>query len=140
HGVLGRGGRTGNPRTILNAHAKGSCMHNDRDLTTCAIIVTWNPDPAVLLSLLSSIDQQSDFLLLDNASANSDLFISAADAMSRCVGIEQLDSNVGLATALNAGLRRLQTLSYRYAVLFDQDSQVPDGFFQWLVSAHNDAE
>ena len=115
-------------------------MHDDQGLTTCAIIVTWNPDSAQLLSLLAGIGGQSDFLLLDNASANAATFVDAAASSPRCFGVVQLDSNIGLASALNEGLRRLQSGAYRYAVLFDQDSQVPPAFFESLVSAHQEAE
>ena len=115
-------------------------MHDDPDMTTCAIIVTWNPDPVQLLSLLAGIGTQSDFLLLDNASSNAASFIEAAAATPRCFGVLRLDSNIGLASALNEGLRRLQAGPHRYAVLFDQDSQVPESFFAALVSAHQEAE
>lgn len=115
-------------------------MHDDGDLTTCAIIVTWKPDPTVLLSLLSDIAQQSDFLLLDNASDNAATFIDAAASISGCAGVVQLGSNIGLASALNAGLRQVQSLPYRHAILFDQDSRVPHDFFQGLLSAHQEAE
>ena len=115
-------------------------MHTDQEPTTCAIIVTWNPDPARLLSLLAGIGEQSDFLVLDNASSNATAFIDAVSATPRCCGVVQLDSNIGLASALNQGLRRLQAGPHRYAVLFDQDSQVPAGFFAALVSAHREAQ
>lgn len=115
-------------------------MHDDPDMTTCAIIVTWNPEPTVLLSLLSSISRQSDFLLLDNASDNAASFIDTASSLPRCAGVIQPGSNIGLASALNVGLRQVKALSYRFAVLFDQDSQVPEDFFHGLLSAHAEAE
>lgn len=111
----------------------------DLNSCSCAIIVTYNPDPGVLLALVGQISQQSDFLLIDNASANPDAFISAVSATPRCLGVRRLDSNIGLASAMNAGLREVQVQGYAFAVLFDQDSQVPEGFFAALQTAYAEA-
>ena len=42
----------------------------DLNSCSCAIIVTYNPVPAVLLALVGQISQQSDFLLIDNVKCN----------------------------------------------------------------------
>lgn len=112
---------------------------NDLNSCSCAIIVTYNPDPVVLLALVGKISQQSDFLLIDNASAHPDAFIPAVSAQPRCLGVRRLDSNLGLASAMNMGLREAQAQGYGFAVLFDQDSQVPEGFFAALQSAYAEA-
>ncbi len=110
--------------------------HKDLHSCSCAIIVTYNPEPTVLLALIGQISQQSDFLVIDNASTNSDAFIPSVSAAPRCLGVRRLDSNIGLASAMNAGLREVQAQGYGFAVLFDQDSQVPDGFFAALQTAY----
>ncbi len=106
---------------------------------SCAIIVTYNPEPAVLLALVGQISQQSDFLLIDNASTNPDAFIPAVSAAPRCLGVRRQDANIGLASAMNVGLREVQAQDYGFAVLFDQDSQVPEGFFSALQGAYTEA-
>ncbi|MGB4247128.1 MAG: glycosyltransferase family 2 protein [Pseudohongiellaceae bacterium] len=111
----------------------------NKKISPCAIIVTYNPAPQVLLALLQQISRQCDFLLIDNASANPEAFIALARASARCVGVRQLDSNIGLASALNVGLREVQAAGYGFAVLFDQDSQVPVSFFTDLQTAYMDA-
>ncbi len=125
----------------------GLSMQNpqkDLNSCSCAIIVTYNPVPAVLLALVGQISQQSDFLLIDNASANADAFVPAISALpsflaGRCLGVRRLDSNIGLASAMNLGLREVQAQGHGFAVLFDQDSQVPEGFFAALQTAYAEA-
>lgn len=113
-------------------------MQNNK-ISPCAIIVTYNPAPQVLLALVQQISRQCDFLLIDNDSANPEAFIALARASARCVGVRQLGSNIGLASALNVGLREAQAAGYGFAVLFDQDSQVPVSFFTDLQTAYMDA-
>ncbi|MGB4248360.1 MAG: glycosyltransferase family 2 protein [Pseudohongiellaceae bacterium] len=113
-------------------------MQNNR-ISACAIIVTYNPAPEGLLALVQQISRQCDFLVIDNASANSATFIAQVRASARCVGVQQLDSNIGLASALNAGLQQVRQAGYGFAVLFDQDSQVPVSFFANLQTAYVEA-
>lgn len=91
------------------------------------------------MALVQQISRQCDFLVIDNASANHDSFIPLIRSTARCVGVHQLDSNIGLASALNMGLRDAQSAGYGFAVLFDQDSQVPVSFFANLQTAYMEA-
>lgn len=113
-------------------------MQNNK-INSCAIIVTWNPAPPALLALVQQISRQCDFLVIDNASDNPDSFVSRIRASARCVGVRQLESNIGLASALNVGLREVRDAGYGFAVLFDQDSQVPMSFFANLQTAYVEA-
>lgn len=123
----------------MHTHMSEQNQHDDRASTTCAIIVTYNPDPTVLLALVGQLAAQTDFLIVDNASANPESFVSIANNTPRCLGVRRLDGNVGLASAMNVGLREIQSASYDLVVLFDQDSQVPDGFFAAMQLAYADA-
>ena len=51
-------------------------------------------------------------------------------------GIELIENgeNLGIATAMNVGIRRGQKLGCRWVLLFDQDSCVTDGFVDAMVS------
>lgn len=108
-------------------------------LSICAIIVSFNPDANVLTSLLRQIGTQCEFLLIDNASGNLENFRSLAEATPRCLGVHSLDTNIGLASALNLGLQEATRRGYGYAVLFDQDSQVPVSFFANLYASFIEA-
>ncbi len=108
-------------------------------LSPCAIIVTYEPDVAILLGLLEQISAQADFLVVDNASSNVDDFLDAARALPRCLGIHQLEQNIGLAAALNIGLREIIAAGYGFGVLFDQDSQVPASFIPDIQTSYLEA-
>ena len=88
-------------------------------ISACAIIITYQPEPAVLLSLLQQISAQADFILIDNASTNVQEFLPQAQALPRCRQVQVLERNVGLAAAMNIGLAWVRDAGYGYALLFD---------------------
>ena len=108
-------------------------------LSICAIIVSFNPDANVLTSLLRQIGTQCEFLLIDNDSGNIENFRGIAEATPRCLGVRLPDANIGLASVLNLGLEEAARRGFGYAVLFDQDSQVPVSFFANLYASYIEA-
>ncbi len=110
-----------------------------KKLSICAIVVSFNPDTAVLISLLQQIGTQGEFLLIDNASANIDNFRAVAESTPRCLGVRVLESNIGLASALNLGIEEAARRGFGFVVLFDQDSQVPVSFFANLYASYVEA-
>jgi rhamnosyltransferase len=119
-------------------------MHTDNTATnkmsSCAIVVSYNPDIEVLLSLLRQIGEQSDFLLVDNNSTNIHGFEAQCAAVTGCIGVEKQSENSGLASAINLGLRRAMQLNYRFALLFDQDSELGEAFFSSMHNAWLEAQ
>lgn len=113
-------------------------QHNK--MHSCAIIVSFEPDIDVLLALLTQIDEQADFILIDNASSRAAEFLPRLASLPRCRHVAGLSDNVGLASAMNIGLRWVRDAGYDYAVLFDQDSQVPVSFFADMQSAFGAAQ
>lgn len=115
-------------------------MFKQADLNSpCAIIVSFEPDIKVLLALVAQIAAQADFILVDNASSNSADFLAQVQAASRCRSVHSLDTNIGLAAAMNIGLTEAAASGYGFAVLFDQDSQVPVSFFMDMQESYAEA-
>lgn len=105
----------------------------------CAIIVSFEPDIAVLLALVGQIGAQTDFILVDNASSAAADFIARVQATARCRSVHSLARNIGLAAAMNIGLEEAAATGYGFAVLFDQDSQIPVSFFADMQKSYLEA-
>jgi len=105
----------------------------------CAIIVSFEPDIEVLLALVEQIGVQADFIIVDNASSNASDFLARVQAAPRCLSVHSLERNIGLAAAMNIGLEEATAAGYGFAVLFDQDSQVPLSFFADMQASHQEA-
>ena len=101
----------------------------------CAIVVTFEPDPTALLKLISQLDKEGDFLIIDNGSGNIDELAPSLRAYSHCRAIEKLGENIGLALALNRGIDWARSAGYSHVILFDQDSRPGDLFAAGLFAA-----
>ena len=99
----------------------------------CAILVSFNPEAQVLLALVAQVSKQCSFVLIDNASSNASEFLTTVEAQQQCIAAISLDENIGLAAALNIGLKQAMEHSAQFAILFDQDSAIPDDFVVGLL-------
>lgn len=88
--------------------------------STCAVIVTYNPDAEKLLDLIKRSREQVDRLVIvDNASAD---LPQVTD-----VKIIRNGKNEGLAAALNRGINYALSEGCTHLLLFDQDSKPGPG-------------
>ena len=106
---------------------------------TCAIVVTFHPEMAALLKLLSQLNRETDFLVIDNGSPKAEQFRTSILAYSRCLEFRELPENVGLAKALNLGLEEVQNRNYQFALMFDQDSRLGDLYVESMLESYREA-
>lgn len=105
----------------------------------CALIVTYNPDRDVLLKLAGQLARETDFIVVDNASANVDDFAEALTGLDRCRALLRREQNEGLAKGLNLGLAWIIDQGYDLALMFDQDSSLLDDFVASMLMARDEA-
>jgi len=105
----------------------------------CAVVVTYQPDATALLKLLGQLNKETDFVVIDNGSAEIDRLAESITVYQRCSELIRLDSNVGLARALNIGIDWARERGCEFVLLFDQDSSPCDLFVSRMVQACKDA-
>jgi len=113
-------------------------MENSSANSCCAVVVTFNPDVGALLKLLGQLNKETDFVVVDNGSAKLGQLKESVSVYSRCKTMFCLPENVGLAEALNIGLKEATTRNYKFAFLFDQDSSLCDLYVERMLSAFSD--
>ena len=92
---------------------------------TCAIYVTYNPDIVVLKNAVAlSLDQVKTIYIIDNGSS-----CPFCEAFTDINSVEflSLGTNMGIAAALNVGIKRARSDGFDFALLLDQDSVPPEG-------------
>ena len=109
------------------------------DTGSCAVVVTFNPDITALLKLVSQLNKETDFIVIDNASESFDELAASIIVYQRCIELIRLTENEGLAKALNRGIAWARSRNYEYVFLFDQDSSLCDLFVGRMIEAHKDA-
>ena len=101
---------------------------------TFAVIVTYQPDGALLARLVEALcSQVSGAIVVNNASV-----LPLADGYFQKYNfcVKHLQSNTGVATALNEGFRWAQAQNADFVITFDQDSEPAPDMVARLVLAH----
>ena len=111
-------------------------MISDR---VCAIVVSFHPDEKVHENLALLRDQTDAVVVVDNGSSDAEVVSLRAAAQSLDLVLIENGANLGIATALNQGIRWAigdsQASHFDWIILFDQDSRVTPGFVATLVAA-----
>ncbi len=115
---------------ISHAHAHGSVL---------AVVVAYEPDVALLDAVLSSVaGQVGEVLVFDNGSRKADVAGCVAGFGKRGIGNVALHSsptNVGIASAINAGFESARMRGFSHVLILDQDSTVDAGMVAALMRA-----
>src|ERR1700758_3890276 len=99
----------------------------------CAVIVTYHPSPRMLENFRTAACQVDGMVIVDNGS-NADEVDRLRDA-SHQLGFQLIENreNLGIAEALNQGVRAAKAQGYPWVILFDQDSRINRGFVEQMV-------
>jgi rhamnosyltransferase len=105
--------------------------------SVCGVIVTFRPRTEDLDNFASLRPQVQGLVVVDNGSSveKRDLLHEASRKWDFTL-IEN-GANLGIATALNVGIRWAQTQGYGWVALFDQDSIVPPGFIGTMLRSYD---
>jgi rhamnosyltransferase len=109
----------------------------------CAVIVTYRPSTKILEHLSNIRLQVHGLVVVDNGSNNDE--IAPLRAASSALGFHIIENgeNLGIAEALNLGVRWAKSHGYPWVVLFDQDSGITDEFINqmfttWRTHVHHE--
>lgn len=96
--------------------------------SVCAVIVTYHPSIEMLENLTNVLAQVQGLVVVDNGSNPDEL--QAVQKASRTLGFHLIENekNLGIAEALNQGVRWAKSEGYPWVILFDQDSKITEGF------------
>lgn len=99
---------------------------------TLAIIVLYNPSQKVYRQWQIAVQDNPTtfFCFIDNSTD-----ASSTPDYDNCFYIP-LHENMGIAYAQNAGIREAASRGARYVVFFDQDSEVPEGYFKAIAEEY----
>jgi rhamnosyltransferase len=101
--------------------------------SVCAVVVTYHPSVAMIENL-SEIGAQTPGLVVVDNHSNPEALGKLREA-SRSVPFHLIenDQNLGIAEALNQGVKWARGAGYPFVVLFDQDSQLTPHFIENLL-------
>jgi rhamnosyltransferase len=104
--------------------------------SVCAVVITYRPEPDTLDNLAAVRLQVEGLVVVDNGSVEGQLAALRQASVRIPFQLIENNENLGIAAALNIGVRWAQSKGYRYVALFDQDSTVTDGFIQAMLEMY----
>lgn len=109
----------------------------------CAVIVTYHPGVAMFEDLRGALAEVQGLVVVDNGSNRSE--VEALRTAARDLGFHLIENgqNLGIAEALNQGVRWAKDQGYPWVLLLDQDSRILDPFIEsmfntWLAHPKRD--
>ena len=107
--------------------------------TVCAVIVTYNPRPTFIDNIVNVAAQVKHVVVVDNGSSNeTERHLHTLGTRPGCTVIRNRQ-NLGIALALNLGVKYASDAGYDWVCTFDQDSQICDGFISKMLEAYQRA-
>lgn len=105
----------------------------------CAVIVTYNPEPAFLDNIGAIAPQVGHIVVVDNGSGSAiQPHLMTLEAGHDCTVIRNRQ-NLGIAAALNLGVKYAIEAGFNWIATFDQDSHVSDGFIAQMLETYQQA-
>jgi rhamnosyltransferase len=104
----------------------------------CAVVVTYHPDDDLERRIDGIAAQVDRVAIVDNDSSADKGRMLDGIAERKGVHLIRNETNLGVATALNEGMRWARERGYAWAFLFDQDSVLAEGALDALAGVLND--
>jgi rhamnosyltransferase len=108
--------------------------------SVCAIFVTYNPSPAFIENIASAGAQVSHIVVVDNGSSRETEQLLKQVEMTSGRDVIRNGRNLGIAGALNLGVKKAMEAGFDWIVTFDQDSCVSEGFISQMLERYRRSE
>jgi rhamnosyltransferase len=108
--------------------------------SVCAVIVTYNPEPTFIDNIVTVAAQASHVVVVDNGSSKeTQHLLDELETRPACKVIRN-GQNLGIAVALNLGVKYAVDADFDWIATFDQDSRVCEDFVPQMVETYQQAE
>jgi rhamnosyltransferase len=105
----------------------------------CAVVVTYNPSPLFVENVAALSTQVDRIVVVDNGSSSeTEVHLGGVESRYGCKVIRN-HQNLGIAAALNIGVKYATEAGCDWVVTFDQDSRVSDGFISLMLETYRQA-
>jgi rhamnosyltransferase len=102
----------------------------------CAVLVSFHPDPELPIRVGRILAQMGALVVVDNGSGEAPRRMLEEMAADPRISLELNGENLGIARALNIGIRRAAQLGYEWVLLLDQDSLPDAGMSDAMIAVH----
>jgi rhamnosyltransferase len=102
----------------------------------CGVVVTFRPKPEDLENFAKLRPQVQRLVVVDNGSPEEKRAVLRTTSRACDFTLLENEENLGIATALNIGVKWAQSVGCGWVALFDQDSTAPPAFIDTMLQAY----
>jgi len=105
----------------------------------CAVVITYNPDSSSFKKCLSTYENQvREVIIVDNGS-NPDFLDDLKDICNKGnITVIYNEENLGIATALNIGVKEAIKKGYDWIITFDHDSEATENMVSKMFQVYKE--
>lgn len=108
-------------------------------MNCCAIIVSYHPTDELIENVAALINQVDEIVIVDNGSGDkTKQLLNHLEKQYSKLNVVFLPENLGIAAALNIGVKKAKATGYEWVITFDQDSQVTPFMIETMLRAYED--
>ena len=107
--------------------------------SVCAVIVTYNPQPTFIDNVIAISEQVGRVVVVDNGSSGETECRLQELETRPCCKVIRNHQNLGIAAALNLGVKHALENRFDWICTFDQDSRVCKGFIAQMLDTYQQA-
>jgi rhamnosyltransferase len=100
----------------------------------CGVVISYNPSAAILTNIEALRGQVEHVLVVDNTPKTHSMSILTDLENLNCCTVIRNGKNLGMAAALNIGIRYAMAEDFEWVILFDQDSRICENFITGMMS------
>lgn len=106
-------------------------------MSICAVVVSYHPVAELIENVAALLEQVDEVVIVDNGSGvESKALLERLGGYSK-VSIIYNRENLGIAAALNIGVRHAKAAGHQWVATFDQDSKVTPGMIKTMLQAYD---
>ncbi len=105
--------------------------------TVCAVVISYQPSVEFIKNIQALATQVNEIIIVDNCSSPSGRVIIEESATGDNVTVIYNGENLGIGSALNAGIRFAKERGYEWIGTFDQDSRITSGFVKKMLDTYD---
>lgn len=101
-----------------------------------AVVVSYHPAAEILANVATLLEQVDEVVVVDNGSGSETRQLLEKLRGTPKVSIIYNPENMGIAAALNLGVRLIKSAGHEWVATFDQDSKVAPGMIKAMLQAY----
>ena len=105
-------------------------------MSICAVLVTYHPTEEIISNVGALIDQVDEIVIVDNGSGSETKQLFTKLQGYSKIHIIYNNENLGIAAALNMGVKTAKTAGHQWVITFDQDSQATPRMIERMLEAY----